>query len=550
MSRSARDLAGVLCTLLLFLAVGPAQNAPSTLGPSSSLPVFHAETRLVVVDVVITDRHGKPVTDLKKSDLTLLEDGKPQQLLLFEPHLPQAQLKRLPPIELPPNQYTNFPMQAPGSSVNIVLFDTVNTPIADQMYARRQMIEFVKALPSGKPVAVFVLGRKLRMIAGFTTDSEELVAAATKVRPALPQLDEENPIGGPPAVPSPTVDSTGSSGPPAIADLMSQFLFEDDDFRTGDRIRQTLDAFNQIARAVSGYSGRKNLLWLSEGFPITLTPDNLNAGVLGNVRSYEAILQENSTLLSSSQISVYPIDVRGVSLRGGRQLYAMYNTMDEIAKQTGGEAYYSNNDLKLAMQESIERGSTYYTLAYVPENRNWNSGYRRIKLKLSRAGLNAEYRAGYYAVPDQPSPADESRTRLIAAMQPGVPESTMLLLRAQVLPPDDKSPKIRIDCSVYAPDLNFTDSLDHDKHAKVEFVSVAWDKNNVAAGSGSQTLDLALKPEIYKAVLQNGLSSHLELDLKPGSYSLRLGVMDDGNQKIGTLNVPLRIADVSPAPVK
>jgi VWFA-related protein len=362
---------------------------------SNPAAVFHAETRLVIVDVVVTDKHGKPVTDLKKSDVTLLEDGKPQQVQLFEPHIPRAQPKQLPKIDLPPNQYTNFPMQSPGSSLNIILFDTVNTPIADQAYARRQMIEFVKALPPGKPVALFTLGRQLRMIAGFTTNSEELVAAATKVRPALPQLDEENSIGGEPNGPSAPPSSTVSSGPPAMTDFMSQFLFQEEAFRTGDRVRGTLDAFNQIARAVSVYSGRKNLLRLSEGFPITLQPNNsASASSLGTLRSYSSILQESSTLLFSSQISVYPIDVRGGALRGGRRLYARYNTMDEIAKQTGGKAFYSNNDLKLAIQQSIERGSTYYTVAYVPENRDWNSSYRRIKLKFSRSGLSADYRPG------------------------------------------------------------------------------------------------------------------------------------------------------------
>jgi VWFA-related protein len=563
MSNWAKNLLG-LSALLLFYLLGHAQSAPpvppsappaglTAESKQSNLPaIFHTETRLVVVDVVITDKHGQPVTNLKESDLTLLEDGKPQQVQLFEPHIPRAQPRQLPKVDLPPNQYTNFPIQAPSSSVNIILFDTLNTPIADQMYARWQMMEFVKALPPGKPVALFTLGHQLRMIAGFTTNSEELVAAATKVRPALPELDAEdrlaadtNRTSGLAGSPNPSL-----SGPPGMTDLLSQFLFQEETFRTDDRVRGTLDAFTQISRAVAGYSGRKNLLWLSEGFPINLSPDALGGTTLGELRNYSSMLRESSTQLSSSQISVYPIDVRGVSLRRSTRLYAMYDTMDEIAKQTGGKAFYSTNDLKLAMQQSIERGATYYTVAYVPENRDWNSNYRHIKLKFARTGLNAEYRPGYYAVPDQQSPADVSRSRLIAAMRPGIPESTMLLLRVQVLPPDSKNSKVRIDYGVYAPDLDFTDSSDHSKHVQLEFVAAAWDKNHVAAGNGSQTINLALKPEDYEAVLQNGLSSHLELELKPGNYNLRLGVMDDGNQKIGTLDVPLRIAAITQTPTK
>jgi hypothetical protein len=117
----------------------------------------------------------------------------------------------------------------------------------------------------------------------------------------------------------------------------------------------------------------------------------------------------------------------------------------------------------------------------------------------------------------------------------------MLLLRVQVLPPDEKNPKVRIDYGVYAPDLAFTEGPDHHKDGKLEFVAVAWDKDNHASANASETHDLSLTPDHYQTILQNGLSAHLELDMKPGNYTLRLGAMDYGNGKIGTLDVPLTI---------
>ena len=97
-----------------------------------------------------------------------------------------------------------------------------------------------------------------------------------------------------------------------MTDELTRFAFEETAFRTGDRVQQTIDAFSQIANALSGYAGRKNLLWLSEAFPITLDPDALNGARLGNLRGYSEVLKQSAALLSSSQISVYPIDVRGV----------------------------------------------------------------------------------------------------------------------------------------------------------------------------------------------------------------------------------------------
>jgi VWFA-related protein len=528
----------------------PANSPPTkdSAAPSAAsvaqVPVFHAETRLVVVDVVVTDKHGQPVTDLKKEDFAVTEDGKPQQLKFFEAHIPDAHPKSLPKIDLPPNQYTNFPLQKPSSSVNVVLFDTLNTPVADQMYARWQMIKFIKALPPGKPVALFSLGSSLKMIAGFTTNSDDLVAAAEKVRPAVNNVEEEA-SGVQVAPPDPAGPSLGTSG--EMTDELTRFAFEETGFRSGDRVQQTIDAFSQIANALSGYSGRKNLLWLSEAFPITLDPDSLNGARLGNLRGYTEVLKQSAALLSSSQISVYPIDVRGVKNGNALQINAFYNTMDEIAKQTGGKAFYGTNDLKQAMEQSIERGSTYYAVAYVPENRNWDKRYRQIKIKFDRPDLKAEYRPGYYAIPDEVKPADEEHNRMVASMQPGLPEATMLLLRVQVLPSKTKIDTVNIDYGVYAGDISFAESDDQVKHAKLEFVAVAWDKKNGAAGSSSQTMDLALKPASYQSTLEHGIPAHLELELKPGAHKLRLGVLDYGSGKIGTVDVPLPTTANPPA---
>jgi hypothetical protein len=239
--------------------------------------------------------------------------------------------------------------------------------------------------------------------------------------------------------------------------------------------------------------------------------------------------------------------VRGVKNGSAHQIEAAYNTMDDIAKQTGGKAFYGSNDLKQSMQLSIERGSNYYTVAYVPENRNWDSQYHQIKIKLDRPDVKAEYRPGYFAIPDKQKPADEERNRMIASMQPGIPESTTLLLRVQVLPPGAKNNAVQIDYGVYAPDISFTESEDQIKHAKIEVVAVAWDKKNASAGSTSQTMDLGLKPATYQSVLEHGIAAHLELQLKPGAYHLRLGVLDYGSGKIGTLDVPMTIPESAAA---
>src|SRR5258708_22669013 len=155
---------------------------------SETTPTFHATSRLVVVNVVATEHDGNPLPGLKKEDFELLEDGKPQSLQVFEARIPVRQSGPIPDLHLGPGEFTNFPKMATNSAINVILFDILNTPTDDQLYARQQMIEFLKTLPRGQRVALFTLGDELRMVTGFTTGSEELIAAAYKLRPGVSSL--------------------------------------------------------------------------------------------------------------------------------------------------------------------------------------------------------------------------------------------------------------------------------------------------------------------------------------------------------------------------
>ena len=600
-----RKISHALFPVFLCCVLAPAQTAAPQSSEvqgaaslrSDSTPTFHSTSNIVLVDVVVSDRDGKPVSGLGRGDFTLFEDGKSQRLEAFESHVPAQQPAVLPSINLPAGEYSNFPTQAENSAVNVVLFDVLNTPTEDQMFARQQMIEFLKTLPRGQRVALFTLGTELHMIAGFTTSTDELIAAAKKLRPDVsPYLDTETDMeaedhltdqiysggslgagdassgggssgGGAGSGGIPIPSGANSFGPLSVGvrngipgdsesmdQLFKEFLTEQRIDRTDLRVDKTFEAMGSLARALSGYTGRKNLLWLSDGFPADILPTQSDMRM--NVRNYLEIFQKYSGVLVASQISVYPIDLRGLLNTGmqpggggpelhpgARQetdLQGAQFTMRDVAQQTGGRAFYSTNDLKGALRKAMEHGATYYTLAYVPQNEKWNGSFRHIAVKIDRPDLMPEYRQGYYAIRDNPSPADAAHRMLVAEMQPGVPQSTMLLLRVKVTPPIDKNGKVSIDYGVYAPDLTFTG--DEQKHAKLEFVAVAWDKDNHAAGDVSETMNLDVKPETFERMLKTGVPAHQELVLKQGSYRLRLGVMDYANNKIGTLEIPLTVS--------
>ncbi len=625
---TSRALALACAFLLIASGIVHSQNSPVPAnspqaaatpaaqgGPQGPAPVFRATTRLVLVDVVITDHHGQFLSGLKPGDFTVLEDGKPQKVSAFAAHVdPGTPKHAAPPLKLPPHQFANFTTVAQESdrAVNIVLLDMMNTSGVEQQYARKQMIKFLQTLPEGRPVALFTLTSKLTMVQGFTGDSAALVKAANEVMAKSPlimgseaQIQEdlitartlENLAASPSMGPTGGLGTgTGSAPIAPIGQALRYAVDSEDTFQSLQRMDLTIEALNVLARSVAGYSGRKNLLWLSAEFPIAFGPDmnpyNQASQAINNGITPEAVtnhqlhnleyetppLEQTAALLTAAQIAVYPINVSGIvnpgtgidispqtsnmsnldlqnetqnaSVRQTTAKWDIHESMTDVARQTGGEAFYGTNDLKDALQRGMEEGSNYYTIAYAPTNADWSGKYRKVEVKAAVSGAKLTYRRGYYAVREHPYTGDREAAAMTMAMKFSVPEFTMLFLKVQVLPPDAEHKTVRIDYAVDAHDIAFADTPDKRRHASLDFVATAWDKDLKLITHSAETMETTIRPEQYQEVMRTGLPYHQELDLKAGTYLLRMGVLDRGTQKIGTVDVPLTVGEGPAAAAK
>ncbi|MBI3474357.1 MAG: VWA domain-containing protein [Acidobacteria bacterium] len=588
-------------------ATAPAGTTPPPSTPSpdtTPTATFHSQARLVQLDVAVTDSNGRPVLGLQQSDFTVIEDGKPQEIRAFESHAPGTNptpaAATVAPLALPPHTFTNQVTVTAEGPLNILLLDLWNTPVMDQAYARKQTIKFLKELPKGRTLAMFVLGNKLQMVQGFTDDAASLLAAAEKImneRSLLLRTDAErqsfqgaaddvgrvatptiNAPGAPASQISPTaLSASGIDLGSAQARNRSNTAMEAD--RTSERVFSTLNALSALARAVSSYPGRKNLIWLSGSFPIRLNPAATNQAQLSlggtsqtsgleNAPNFPAALRTAAKALATARIAVYPMDVRGIQVGGvdpgvgasesasfagtenpgafkdnmntqSATRYEEHSAMQEMADQTGGELL-NGNDVRAAIGRAIEDGATYYAIAYTPTKSEEGQQFRKIVVKLNRKGVKMAYRPGYFpsGVPEGAAPKTHP---LIVAMQPGVPPSTVVPLTVEVLPPDSTNKKTRIRYTIDIRGIEFTDTAEHRKRAVIDCIAVAFSKEGAPVGQISNTTDATLPMADYEAALRSGLVVPQELELPPGDYILRLGVMDHGSQKIGTLDAPLAV---------
>ena len=170
-----------------FAALMSAAQAPTPAASATPETVIHTTSNLVVVDVVVTDK-GEAIHGLDQARFHILEDGKEQPLASFDEHRPMAApADQAPPPPLPPNVFSNIPLHAAGSAVNVLLLDALNTPKADQVYVHRQVAEYIASLPPGTTLAIFALGSRLELVQGFTSDAA-LLAKALDSPKASPQV--------------------------------------------------------------------------------------------------------------------------------------------------------------------------------------------------------------------------------------------------------------------------------------------------------------------------------------------------------------------------
>ena len=491
---------------------------------------LRTNTRLVVVDVVATDSKGQPVPDLKASDLTVLEDGKPQKISSFNFEHSDASSARTLQIQLPPSVVTNAP-KFQSNSLNVILFDVANGDFTEHVYARDQLLKFLNGAALDRPVAIYAMQTQLKLLHDFSTDNKSLSAAVAKYRPPAKNNNAE------------TTESRASA------------FTTRGDYHTSERdIENTLNQLNLLAKILAGYPGRKNLIWLSESFPLVLFPESAISP--GNVKSqdvtsgpsamerlqlsspfksYAALIKKVSDALMSAQVAVYPVDAGAV---GKDDHLASQHTMDNMAESTGGKSFKNSNDLVLGLHNGIEDGSTYYTLTYYPENKNWDGLFRRIQVKSDRANVSLRYREGYYAVdPEKINKQDsdavaENFSRLLEL---DAPAATQVVFQAQVQPPSDKNKKVAVTFHIDPQTLAF-----EKKDGGVEFAKLSctvWaygkDKDKPTMSSGTVTANLSAS-EYQQMMQQRFLSCDRQLDLKPGTYALRMGVLDRATNKMGT----------------
>jgi VWFA-related protein len=429
-------------------------------------------------------------------------------------------------------------VQSPSNGgVVAIVFDRLNTSWANQVEARDHIVKYLGQVRPDDRIALYVLAPDgMRVIHDFTKDARSLLRALEGARARASQ-----PLQGSQAQ-APEHVGFGDSVD-AQMDAFVRASFENmRAFYDRSRAYTSLQALEDVAAHLAGVPGRKNLVWVSSGFPFTITESGLGGTTSETTMSSET--RRAARALNNSDIAVYPIDARGLigafstppSARV-QQFATIHSTMRAIdglrtvADWTGGRAFYNTNDLGAAIAGAVDDSRLTYILGYYPAHDDWDSTFRTISVKVRRRGVEVRHRTGYFATPvDAAAPMSGSGAIRAALDSPLEATGLSLSVRAEAAADDRILLTLQFDPSVVTLRRNggkWTGGLD------VTVAQTLATREHIR--EVDVTLPLSLTDDMREDFLLRGLSVTRTIRLRPDAHQVRVVARDVASGTIGSV---------------
>lgn len=523
----------------------------------TDVPVFKAAANLVLVTAFVRDKSGKSVENLKKDDFTVLENGKPQAVSVFEFQRvteapseapPQRLLQRgeertrtLEPQPKPPE-----PQEKTGSErfrdrrLMVLFFDWSSLPDTDQIRAIEAADKFVREqMTPADLVAIKSFGTKLKNELDFTNDRDLLLSTIRKFIPG--QASELAALGN--------TDTDTSDDASFMADETEFNVFNTD---------RKLGAIEDIARSLQAIPEKKAVVYFSSG--VTKTGmDN------------ESQLRATINAAIRANVSLYPIDVRGLiatpagggasarSPRGNaiytgagqtRNMRAQNDsqeTLYNLAADTGGKALLDENDLTLGMQQAQKDIQSYYVLGYYSSDERRDGQFRKVEVKLTPAvQAKIDYRAGYFADKEfRAFSAYDRERQLQDALTLGDPITDLpLALEVNYFRLDKERYFVPVAVKIPGSAVPVAKKGGADT-THFDFIGEVRSDKGVIAANVRDEIKIQLRDENAGKLASKSLVYDTGFVLAHGAYKMRMLVRENTSGKMGTFEAKFEIPDLA-----
>jgi VWFA-related protein len=524
------------------------------------------ETRLVTLDVIVKDKKGKRVTDLKAEDFSVFEDGVAQKVEFFSPPLDGGNDASRPKDVAPaPPGVSN---SEPTNIISLVLDGATTDPVNFKQVREATLKYLQERITGADTVALFSIANDLQLLQPFTRDKAKLIAAVEKGAdlPVSNKNLERGQLADAIAEAKAKLDRSGGSDAPApgpegaeamIANrALQQFTLLRSQLSL-QQARPVLAALAAICSSQRGVPGKKTIVLFSQGFILPGTLDWQAQSVIdfANQANVAIYIIDSAGLRTSSPLSTSPVPsapLAGVSgmvdaesrIRavGGENVFdnvrhegqnREYDILYRISGDTGGEFIKGANDLSKGLNRIDQEIRSRYTLAFYNAGGNFDGGYRKLKVEVRRPDMHVTSRAGYYANPPGEvvflAPDDKKLLANVASAE----ANPALPLFVELCPFRFKGESYVVPLSLEVPpDAVKFDRKGDKQVVQFDVVGVVREAPGKIVARLGGGFNIPLTAELYESIHQNNIFFRQDMELLPGAYNVEIVFRDKLSGKI------------------
>jgi VWFA-related protein len=523
--------------------------------------VIRINVNLVQTDAIVTDSKGKLVTDLKKEDFVILQDGKPQPITNFSfislkegaVRVVSAakETKGMPPAPPPPPSGTLKAGQVRRTIALVV--DDLGLSFDSIARVRQSIKKWVdNDMQQGDLVAVIRTSAGMGALQQFTADKRILYAAIERIR----------------------YNALGRVGISSFAPLDGNDPETQVDTTTFDEERErvfsvgSLGAIQYVVEGLREIPGRKSVVLFSENLRMIYS-DGPNQFVQDQ-------LTRLTDAANRSSVVIYSIDPRGlvytgltaadntrgrtpqqvshVSMQRSQQMFDSQTGMVLLANNTGGLFMQNTNDIDGSLRKVVEDGDGYYLIGYHPDTSTFDQKtgrpkFHNISVRVKRAGLHVRSRKGFIGTSDrQIAPVAHTRNAEIAHALFSPFSTGALHLRLTTLYSQTANSGAYINALLHfdPKELQFTDEPDDWHKAVIDTVAITFGAEGQQVDATDKQWTIRAKGDTYKAMLKDGIVYSLHVAVKkPGAYQMRVVLRDAASEQVGSATQFIDVPDVS-----
>ncbi|MBV9927696.1 MAG: VWA domain-containing protein [Acidobacteria bacterium] len=593
---------GFICQAPAAQTQAPARQQPTQQQPQQADDddVVRITTSLVQTDVVVTDKDGRQVTDLKSEDFEILENGKPQTITNFSyvsaapaptptpaPAARDKNDRNKSAVTIPPPPPARLRPEQVRRAIALVV-DDLRMSAEGVNAARQALKKYVdEQVQPGDLVAIIRTSAGIGALQQFTNDRQQLYAAIERVH----ALARTSRLGAFTAVDTlERLESTTDAPVMSEADAKDQpRSVSINEFRDAILTVGSLGALSFVIRGLKDLPGRKAVVLFSDGISIAAQAND------GGQDRRERVLAAMKHLVEQANrasVVIYSVDTRGLQPSGPTaadgyggspyapdgagpggaiggvggvsagavistreaEMFEGQNGLNFLARETGGTTVFNQNDLNKGIRRALDDVRGYYLIGYRPDESTFDpqTGKRHfntwsIKVK-GRDNLKVRARSGFYGVAEDDSRKGKrsAAEQLMAALlSPFSSGGVNLQLTTFFLNDASAGSTIRSVMLMDAHDLTFKPGADGHQEAVLDVVAVTLGEDGQIIDQVALRETIRAKPEKLERFMKEGMLYGMNVPVKrPGAYQLRIAVRDSGSGRIGSASHYIEVPDV------